>query len=236
MRVVSFNVHHCVGIDDQLDLERVATTIEAMQPDIVGLQEVDRHFSARSDFVDQPRMLSRRLGMRLAYGPALDLDPPGPGLPRRKFGNAILSRFPIVGRRNMLLPRTATVEQRALLRARIDLGDHLIDSYVTHLEVRDVAQRSLQAAAVATAIVKAEGSRLLCADFNAEPTRPELMALAAVLTDAWSVGTGPGFTFPARTPRRRIDAILHTRDLVAVEATVPKASASDHRPLLVVFT
>src|SRR5215207_8577477 len=148
MRVVTYNIHFGVGIDGRSDLGRIAQTLEALEPDIVGLQEVDRHFSARSQFEDQPRWLSRRLGMRLAYGPALDLDPPAPRRPRRKFGNAILSRFPIVSRRNLLLPRTADVEQRALLRTRVDLGKRLMDAYVTHLEPRDETQRSLQAGAV----------------------------------------------------------------------------------------
>jgi endonuclease/exonuclease/phosphatase family metal-dependent hydrolase len=236
MRVVTYNIHFGIGIDGQLDLERVALTLEALRPDIVGLQEVDRHFSARSEFEDQPRRLSRRLGMRLAYAPALDLDPPAAGRPRRKFGNAILSRFPIVGRRNVLLPRTANVEQRALLRARVDLGDRLMDAYVTHLEPRDVFQRSLQAAAVATTIARQDGSCVLCADLNTEPNRPEVMALAAVLKDAWAAGRGAGLTFPADTPRRRIDAVLHSPDLVAVEAFVPKSTASDHRPVSVLFS
>jgi endonuclease/exonuclease/phosphatase family metal-dependent hydrolase len=235
MRVVTFNIHHCEGVDGRLDLERVARAIERLRPDIVGMQEVDRRFSARSNFEDQPRLLSRRLGMRLAYGAALDLDPPAPGRPRRKFGNAILSRFPIVSRKNVLLPRTANVEQRALLRAGIDLGNRQVNAYVTHLEARDAGQRALQAGAVAAAIATDSGSRLLCADLNAEPTRPEVMALVAVLKDAWSAGTGTGFTFPANTPRRRIDVVLHAADLVAVEAFVPKSDASDHRPLSVLF-
>jgi endonuclease/exonuclease/phosphatase family metal-dependent hydrolase len=236
MRVVTFNIHHCEGIDGRLDVERVAATLERLRPDIVGLQEVDRRFSARSNFEDQPRLLSRRLGMRLAYGAALDLDPPAPGKPRRKFGNAILSQFPIISRRNILLPRTANVEQRALLRARIDLGNRQLNAYVTHLEARDAGQRALQAGAVATAIASDTGPRLLCADLNTEPNRPEVMALAAVLKDAWAVGTGTGLTFPANNPRRRIDVVLHSADLVAVEAFVPKSDASDHRPLSVLFS
>jgi endonuclease/exonuclease/phosphatase family metal-dependent hydrolase len=236
VRAVTFNIHHGVGMDDELDLERIAVTIESLNADVVGLQEVDRRFGERSDFVDQPRVLSRRLGMRLAYGPALDLEPLRPGEPRRRYGNAVLSRYPIVGRTNMLLPRTAPVEQRALLRARVDLGDRLVDVYTTHLEAHDQRQRALQAAGVATTIAtRQDGPCLLLADLNARPDGVEMAAIAAVLEDAWRVGTGRGFTHPATAPNRRIDVVLHSPDVVPAAAAVVATNASDHRAVAVDF-
>jgi endonuclease/exonuclease/phosphatase family metal-dependent hydrolase len=236
MRAVTFNIHHGVGMDDRLDLERVAATIEALAVDVVGLQEVDRRFGQRSDFVDQPRELSRRLDMRLAYGPALDLDPVRPGEPRRRYGNAVLSRHRIVSRTNLRLPRTAAVEQRALLRARIDFGDRLIDVYTTHFEAHNEAQRILQAAAVATTIAsRANRPCILLADLNARPDGTEMAAIAAVLDDAWRVGTGRGLTHPATSPNRRIDVVQHSSDVVPLAASVLATTASDHRPVIVDF-
>ena len=236
MRAVTFNIHHGVGMDDELDLERIAVTIEALNADVIGLQEVDRRFAERSDFVDQPRVLSRRLGMRLAYGPALDLEPRRPGKPRRRYGNAVLSRYPIVSRTNMLLPRTAPVEQRALLRARIDFGARVVDVYTTHLEAHDERQRALQAGAVATTVAnRPDGPCLLLADLNARPDGVEMAAIAAVLDDAWHVGTGRGFTHPAMTPNRRIDVVLHSPDVVPATAVVVATNASDHRAVVVDF-
>ena len=75
MRAVTFNIHHGVNGDGRLNLESIAETIESLHADVVGMQEVDRRFAERSGFVDQARMLSRRLGMRLAYGAALNLEP-----------------------------------------------------------------------------------------------------------------------------------------------------------------
>jgi endonuclease/exonuclease/phosphatase family metal-dependent hydrolase len=236
VRAATFNIHHGVGMDDTLDLERIAVTIESLRADVIGLQEVDRRFGERSDFVDQPRLLSRWLGMRLAYGPALDLEPPRPGEPRRRYGNAVLSRHPIVGRTTTPLPRTAAVEQRALLRARIDLGDRRIDVYTTHLEAHDVRQRALQAGAVATMIAtRQDGPSLLLADLNARPDGAEMAAIAAVLDDAWRVGTGRGFTHPAPGPDRRIDVVLHSPDVVPSTAAVVATTASDHRAVVVDF-
>jgi endonuclease/exonuclease/phosphatase family metal-dependent hydrolase len=236
MRALTFNIHHCVGMDGQLNLERIAATIESLQADVVGLQEVDRRFGERSGFVDQPRVLSRRLGMRLAYGPALDLDPLGTAQPRRRFGNAVLSRYPIIGRTNLLLPRTAAVEQRALLRAQIDLGDRLIAAYTTHLEAHDDGQRALQAGTVAATIASWEGGPcLLLADLNARPDGLEMAAIAAVLDDAWSVGTGRGYTYPATAPTRRIDVVQYSAGLVPKAARVVVSTASDHRPVVAEF-
>jgi endonuclease/exonuclease/phosphatase family metal-dependent hydrolase len=235
MRAVTINIHHGVGMAGLLDLESIALTIESLDADVIGLQEVDRRFDKRSDFVDQPRVLSQRLGMRLAYGPALDLEPLRAGEPRRRYGNALLSRYPIVGRRNVRLPKTAPVEQRALLRARIDLGGRLVEAYTTHLEAHDEGQRALQAGAVATTLAARGGPRVLLADLNARPDGVEMAAIAAVLDDAWTVGTGRGLTYPAVAPTRRIDVVMHSADLVAAAAWVVATTVSDHRPVVVDF-
>ncbi|MBD0293069.1 MAG: endonuclease/exonuclease/phosphatase family protein [Jiangellaceae bacterium] len=235
MRAVTFNIHHGVSTDGQLDLERIQSLIEELRPDVAGLQEVDRRFAERSGFVDQARALSRRLSMRLAYGAALDLDPVESGQPRRKYGNAVLSRFPIVGRQNTLLPRTAAVEPRALLRATVQLDDERVDVYVTHLEAHDRAQRTLQAAAVATTIAERGAPCVLVADLNAEPDDAEIAAINAVLEDAWRVGRGTGRTHPAHEPRRRIDVVMHSGELRPTSASVVATTASDHRPVIVDF-
>ena len=235
MRAMTFNIHHGVGVDGRLDLQRTAETIESQQIDVVGLQEVDRRFADRSEFADQARVLSHMLGMRLAYGAALDLEPASPGQPRRKYGNAILARNPIVRRSNVLLPRTAAVEQRALLRVQIDIGGRGLDVYTTHLEAHDTGQRALQAGAVATSIASRVGPCVLLADLNARPDSTEMVAITAVLKDAWTVGNGRGFTYPATAPTRRIDVVLHSLDVHPTAASVVAATGSDHRPLVVDF-
>ena len=51
--VLTFNIHHGAGTDDVLSLERIASVIKNSDADLVGLQEVDRHYSARSNWADQ---------------------------------------------------------------------------------------------------------------------------------------------------------------------------------------
>ena len=119
MRVVSYNIHHGVGTDGRLELERTAATLAATGAELVGLQEVDRHFGARSGFVDQAGWLGERLGMHVAYGPTIDLSPPAADRPRRQYGNAVLAVPEILGWRNLLLPRG----RRRILPTRRD-GRH----------------------------------------------------------------------------------------------------------------
>ncbi|CAA9489144.1 MAG: hypothetical protein AVDCRST_MAG53-1407, partial [uncultured Solirubrobacteraceae bacterium] len=149
LSVATYNIHHGEGVDDQLDLERIALEIERGGADVVGLQEVDRHWSSRSDFVDQAAWLAKRLGMHVAYAANLDLDPPAEGRPRRQYGTAVLSRFPIASERNTLLPRTGKNEQRGLLEVVINVRGVRVRFANTHLQHNSASERRAQAQRIA---------------------------------------------------------------------------------------
>ena len=51
-RIMTYNVHRCVGVDRKLDVDRVAAVIAEYEPDVVALQELDVH-RARTRGVDQ---------------------------------------------------------------------------------------------------------------------------------------------------------------------------------------
>ena len=95
VRLVTFNTHHGVGEDARHDLPRLAKVLAAADADVICLQEVDRYFGDRSEDVDQALLLSRALDMQLAWGPAIDDPRPGDA-PPRQYGNALLSRLPIL--------------------------------------------------------------------------------------------------------------------------------------------
>ena len=79
LTVLSFNIHHAAGPDGVTDLDRVAAEIRRTRADVIGLQEVDRHWGERSHWADQPAELARRLGMHVVYGANLDEEPPAAG-------------------------------------------------------------------------------------------------------------------------------------------------------------
>src|SRR5690606_40244932 len=53
VKVLTYNIAHGVGHDGRLDLDRIAGVIRRSGADVVALQEADKHWDARSDFVDQ---------------------------------------------------------------------------------------------------------------------------------------------------------------------------------------
>jgi endonuclease/exonuclease/phosphatase family metal-dependent hydrolase len=235
VRVMSFNIHHAQGTDDVLDLARVADVINAHRPSIVGLQEVDRHWSARSDFVDQATALAEMTRTHVAFGANLDLDPPAPGQPRRQFGTAILSRHPIVSWENTLLPRFGDHEQRGLLRAEVVVRGVRLQVFNTHLQHNDAAERMAQVAAILEimdARPEPAAPAVLVGDLNAVPEAPEVVRLTEPLRDTW---TGPGgFTHPSEQPTHRIDYVLTTPDVTTLDVVVgsDRAVASDHLPVI----
>src|SRR5690606_27182116 len=88
MRVVSYNIRHGRGTDDQLDLQRTASVLRALQPDIVGLQEVDSSVT-RSERVAQADSLGKLLGMHASFGGFFAYQ-------GGQYGMGVLSRYPIV--------------------------------------------------------------------------------------------------------------------------------------------
>jgi len=233
LTVVSYNIHLGRGLDGRLDLDRIAAVIRAQNADLVALQEVGRHWSAATEFRDQPAELGRLLGMEFVFGANLDRDPPRQGAPRRQYGTAILTTWPIRHSENILLPRASTDnEQRGVLVLDIDVDGAPFRLHNAHLGV-SVEDRRLQVDALLTVADTATVPHALVGDFNARPTAPELAPLFARFRDAWAVaGEGEGFTFPASAPTARIDYVLVSAALGISAARVPALAGSDHLPLV----
>lgn len=237
LTVMTYNIHHGAGVDAVLDLERIAALIEQNGADVVGLQEVDRHWSERSNWVDQPAWFAKRLKMHYAYAANLDLPPLNPGEPRRQYGTAILSKYPIKDFTNTLLPLYPTGEQRGLAVATIKVRGVDLRFANTHLTSNNNAERLEQAQKVVELLGKMHKATVLVGDLNARPDAPEIKTLTAVLSDTWvEVGEGPGYTIEASNPTARIDYQLHSPQLRPLKAAVPVSLASDHLPVVASFT
>jgi glycerophosphoryl diester phosphodiesterase len=233
LTVATYNIAHAAGIDGRLDLERIAAEIERGGAEVVGLQEVDRHWSERSGFVDQAQWLADRLGMHVAYGANLDLDPPAPDRPRRQYGTAILSAHPILWSRNTHLPRPEGGEQRGLLEAGIDVDGVRVRVANTHLQHTSAVERRAQTERIAELLRPARGPVVLTGDLNAPPDAPELAPLRPRLVDAWPRGgAGDGFSYPSSGPTARIDYVLTTPDVDVESARTLPSPASDHQQVV----
>jgi endonuclease/exonuclease/phosphatase family metal-dependent hydrolase len=97
MRLLSYNIHKGIGgRDRRYQLQRVIDVVEAENPDIICLQEVDRH-NQRSHFDDQPRLLADY------FRSPGHLFQPNVHLKSGAYGNLILSRWPLAKKHQISL-------------------------------------------------------------------------------------------------------------------------------------
>ena len=244
VRLITFNTHHGVGEDARHDLPRLAKLLASVDADVICLQEVDRYFGDRSEDVDQALLLSRALDMQLAWGPALDEKRPG-DQPPRQYGNALLSRLPILISDVHRLPGGG--EPRSALRTMLELDGGTLWVTNTHLSTGNPQRRADQVAALAALHTGSMEAGVLVGDFNARPDAPELAALHGRFADAWELAEerddrsgwrfwqhDEGLTHPAHSPHRRIDQVWVTPEIAVLGARVLDArGASDHLPLRV---
>ena len=104
LRVLCYNIHYGQGNDGRYDVQRLAAVINKAKPDLVALQEVDVGVK-RSNRVHQIRRLAELTGMRVRFGPTQHYEG---GL----FGNAVLTRLPILDVVIHPLPYTESTPER----------------------------------------------------------------------------------------------------------------------------
>ncbi len=220
LKVLSYNLHNGFSANGKLDLEALARAIEGSAADVVGLQEVSRGWlvSGRTDMLE---WLSRRLGMTYYFGPTA-----GPF-----WGNAVLSRYPIVSATNNDLPSEGLPIERGFISAIIEVGGQhiqVIDVHLHHVEA-DSSIRVDQTMALLD-YYRLTPRTIIIGDFNAEPTSPEISLMKTFgLKDALaSIEPPPADTFRADSPYQRIDYIWVSFDLVYSEVSLLTGTASDH--------
>ncbi|MBZ6139976.1 endonuclease/exonuclease/phosphatase family protein [Streptomyces olivaceus] len=247
LRIATYNIHAGTGSDGVFDLDRQATALRALDADVIGLQEVDVHWGARSGDLDVAGELARRLGMRVSFAPIYSLDPVTAQGPRREYGVAVLSRFPVRAAANHEITRLSTQDEDPVPAPAPGFGEVTlkvrgvpVQVFVTHLDYRaDPAVRVAQVADTRRIMARERAARpgarqVLLGDFNAEPSAPELGLLWRELRDA--AAGAPG-TYPAADPAKRIDYVAVGRGVRVRGVSVPEeAVASDHRPVVAELT
>jgi endonuclease/exonuclease/phosphatase family metal-dependent hydrolase len=218
LSLMTYNLHQSFGMDNKLDLEEIATTIQRADPDIVGLQEADAG-RVPSLSVDQVLWLSRRLNMNSAYGPSWGST----------YGVAILSKYPIVQQKRYLL--VSAEQQRSCLETTMDLGEHRVTFFSVHLGLNS-QERERQLDEVLAYTARAPGPKVLVGDFNAQPDSQEIGRVLEQFRDSFALaGTGTGYTSPADAPQETIDYIFVWPDITVLSAEVIPSLASDHLPV-----
>ena len=237
LRLMTYNVHGCVGLDGKTSLDRIARVIARQGVDVVALQELDVGRN-RSGNIDQAENIARKLGMTFHFHPSISLA-------EGKYGNAILSRYPLKRIRMDALPRLKArrlFEPRGALWVEIDVNGIKVNVITSHLSLWP-AERLLQAEALLgpdwTGSAACHAPVVLCGDFNANPRSPVCKRIGGKLRDAQLIieSHKPKSTWLASHPFSRIDHFFVSPDVEVMSVTVPTTEldriASDHLPLIV---
>ena len=228
LRVLAYNIHHAEGVDGKLDVPRIAQIIKESGADLVALQEVDKA-TERTGKVDQAKELAGLTGMHMVFGKAMDYQ-------GGEYGQAILSRWPILSSKTHYLPEPADREPRIAVETTIRLGDGgpTIRFVGTHLEHQLEAVRIEQAAELNKLFAGDEIPTILLGDMNARPGSNPMK----ILLEKWQDTGNTAPTVPAENPRNLIDYVLF-RPAGAWEVlsseVLNEPVASDHRPVLAVL-
>jgi endonuclease/exonuclease/phosphatase family metal-dependent hydrolase len=237
LRLLTFNIRHGKGMDGQVNLQRTADVIKYANADMIGLNEVDKHFSERSAFIDQTAWLAKELSMEYAYGPAISIQK-GKEVKVRQYGNALLTRFPIVERNNHLfniLP--GIIEGRSILETKVLIKDQMVYVFVTHLSLSPFLHRK-QTEQVIQRVRHRDGPVIVMGDWNMKPHSKGWNQIEHFLTDAWkaSAKEGMGKTYPSYRPRNRLDYIFVSShfQIMSSEVLTICPDASDHLPVIAI--
>jgi endonuclease/exonuclease/phosphatase family metal-dependent hydrolase len=218
LRLVSYNLRDLLD-----DRDAAAHVLRTLRCDVACLQEVPRRWFQRG----RVARLARECGLRWVSGG------------RTSGGTAVL-----VGRRPDLVTADAFrlpvrgpfTRTRGAATATVDVHGIRLTAVSVHLplsaQLRVAHARLVRARLAARPENARDRSRLVVAgDLNEAPGGPAWAVLGAGLRDA-GAARGAAPTFPARLPRRRIDAVLVSDAVAVADVRVPRGGADDPDGLL----
>lgn len=203
LRVMTYNIFAGRNRDASHDHQRIAEIILGGRPDLVALQEVDVN-TRRNGGIDLAGKLGKLTGMWASFGRAINFQ-------GGEYGNAVLSRHPILECRTHVLPALGG-EARSAAEIRVKVpGIECPVSFVsTHLDHRSPEVRAVQIAALRRALPAEDHLlRLVAGDFNASPDSAVIHKwLAAGWVDLAPECWRNTPTFSTIRPQRRIDYLF----------------------------
>lgn len=227
LRVATYNVHKCKGLDGRTRPERVARVLAELKADVVALQEV---------VADQARELAEALEPRHHYWLGENRKHRGAA-----YGNAVLSRFPILHTHNYDIT-AGQREKRGCMRVDVDLGRTRLHVFNVHLGTGFFERRYQGGRLVAREILldpELNAPRLVLGDFNEWTRGRASTLLRAHFDEVDSRRLGRRKTYPGILPIVHLDHIYFERGLRLCGARLHRSRlaliASDHLPLVAEF-
>jgi endonuclease/exonuclease/phosphatase family metal-dependent hydrolase len=228
LRVVTYNIHRCRGLDRRVRPERIAAVLAGVGADVVALQEV---IGPGLSGPGHAELIGAALGMGWVMAPTRELR-------RHHFGNVVLSRYPIRDHAQLDLS-WKTCEPRGCQRVGIDLGPgRQLFVYNVHFGTA-LLERRYQANRLAAWVQsrRPAGPKLVLGDFN-EWSRGLVRDVLADRLE--SVDLYPHLkrrrTYPGFFPLLHLDHIYFDGDIEVRRIELPRTRrtmvASDHLPLV----
>jgi endonuclease/exonuclease/phosphatase family metal-dependent hydrolase len=250
LRVLQWNTHHGVGTDGHYNLDRIATWIARMNPDVVMLNEVEKNTGWGNE--DQPAryeaLLEAKTG-RSWYG--MFTQEFGDASANGK-GHLILSVYPIDAMSRIgITPSDGLRGAGAAGEASIIVNGRNISLVISHLDPDSRTMRLTQAKDVMSWAAGYAENRIITGDMNAWPDQASIAEFARNYNDSWGMaeshGTAQavaGVSPSGATKNGRIDYIFYSKgasQLVLKSSKVYDTRdasghmASDHRPVVSTF-
>lgn len=235
LRIVTYNIHKCRGMDARLRPKRIADVLRALQADVIALQEVVRGCGDPAE-TDQAKYLADELGFQFYFGETRKLNECG-------YGNAILSRIPVVG--EQVYDVTASWrEKRGGLRADLDLGDgKIVHLFNFHLGTGYIERRRQAGLLLSPEVLndpRFTGRRIVLGDFNEWTKGLTSKMLSAHLQSVDVRKFLPKRkTYPGVLPLMHLDHVYFDPAVELKHFSVDRSKlalvASDHLPLIADF-
>ncbi len=207
-------------------LPEITKFVKSVDPDIVGLIEVDTG-SIRSRKVNQAEKIASDLGMNTSYETKYGTKSFNKMLPIvRKQGNAFMAAPRVHGEKFHYF-------DTGIKRLIIELEMRDFAVFLVHLSLK-YRHRHLQLRHLYDLIAATEKPVIVAGDFNTFWGENEiyLFKRAAGLTSANADGIP---TYPSRSPRKELDFILYQEGIEVTGFEVPQVKLSDHLPLVCDF-
>lgn len=220
IRILTYNIKNCIGMDGKIDFYRVAAVIQSINPDVVALQEVDS-VTQRLNGKDVLKELAERTEMYSTYGPAIEYQ-------GGKYGNGVLTKQKPKG--YSFIPLPGRQERRSLLM--VELEDFYL--YATHLNNVHPGDRHGAAMIINYEVRNTDKPVILAGDFNDTPDSKTL----ELLSGNWVNLSGTKPTSSSVNPTKCIDYIFGLKQgnynyKVINQVVVDEQLASDHLPVFV---
>ena len=231
IRVATYNIHKCVGMDGRESVQRIAEVISECNPDVVGLQEV-LSIEGGQRHENQARFLADALGLEVAIGEVRKLR-------GGSYGNIVLSKYPFADICTYDLSAPGR-EQRGCIRTSVCLpGGGLLHVFNVHLGTAFMERRWQARRFFQTELVRSKdlrGARVVLGDFNEWTRGLASTMLAAELRGADIRLHLRRKTYPGVFPVLHLDHIYYDEDLILdhvfLHRTMKALVASDHLPLV----